>query len=272
MLFLIFINDLSELIQNQASFFADDTTLHTTDKSLVRVVSALAVILTEQPIGLTGGVCSSAPQRASIFPLDGTAESICVHERGSYPAGSDTQAPWVYFLQHTYMEWPYFEPWYYMCSDDRNSATPWWKHSIIVYEKKLYSCYSPLPRICLRGMEWRTGSKTATLTRLIFEKTWNNASSPPEENVFKVQSFVKSLPMPIESLLTTIFFSRDETLTFNTHKTLVTKVSQIFRSRNCFFQTSTGPTAIAFLQRRRPTGKEELTMSSRLAGWSSSLC
>ena len=35
MLFLIFINDLSELIQNQASFFVDDTTLHATDKSLV---------------------------------------------------------------------------------------------------------------------------------------------------------------------------------------------------------------------------------------------
>ena len=34
-LFLIFINDLSELIQNQASFFADGTTLHATDKSLV---------------------------------------------------------------------------------------------------------------------------------------------------------------------------------------------------------------------------------------------
>ena len=31
--FLIFFNDLSELIQNQASFFADDTTLHATDKS-----------------------------------------------------------------------------------------------------------------------------------------------------------------------------------------------------------------------------------------------
>ena len=34
-LFLIFINDLSELIQNQASFFAGDTTIHATDKSLV---------------------------------------------------------------------------------------------------------------------------------------------------------------------------------------------------------------------------------------------
>ena len=34
------------------------------------------------------------------------------------------------------------------------------------------------------------------------------------------------------------------------------KVSQIFRSRNCFFQTPAGPTAIAFLRRRRPTGKE----------------
>ena len=48
-------------------------------------------------------------------------------------------------------------------------------------KKKLYSCHSPPHRICLRGMEWRTDSKTPTITRLIFEKTWNNASSPPEE-------------------------------------------------------------------------------------------
>ena len=34
-LFLIFFNDLSELIQNQASFFPDDTTLNASDKSLV---------------------------------------------------------------------------------------------------------------------------------------------------------------------------------------------------------------------------------------------
>ena len=79
------------------------------------------------------------------------------------------------------MEWPYFEPLHYMCSNDRNSARPWWKHSIIVYEKNLYSCHSPSHRICLHGMEWRTDSKTPALTRLIFEKTWNNASSPPEE-------------------------------------------------------------------------------------------
>ena len=47
--------------------------------------------------------------------------------------------------------------------------------------KKLCSCHSPSHRICLRGMEWRTDSKTPMLTRLIFEETWNNASSPPEE-------------------------------------------------------------------------------------------
>ena len=47
-------------------------------------VSALSVILTEQPIGLTGGVCSSAPQRASIFPLDVRHSSLShgVHEKG----------------------------------------------------------------------------------------------------------------------------------------------------------------------------------------------
>ena len=48
----------------------------------------------------------------------------------------------------------------------------------------------------------------------------------------------------------------------------VTKVSQIFQSRKSPFQTSTGPTATAFLQRRCPTSKggASLTMSSRLEG------
>ena len=70
---------------------------------------------------------------------------------------------------------------HYMCSDDWKYATPWWKHSIIVYEKNLYSFHSPSHRIFLRGMEWRTDSESPTLTRLIFERTWNNASSPPEK-------------------------------------------------------------------------------------------
>ena len=64
-------------------------------------------------------------------------------------------------------------------------------------------------------------------------------------NVFKFWSFVKSLSMPIESLLSTIFFL--EPKAYLQYPQNVTKVSQIFRSRNCFFQTSVGPTAIAFL-------------------------
>ena len=73
-----------------------------------QVVSALAVILTEQPIGLTGGVCSSAPQRASIFPLDvtHTGESICVHERGSYPAGfGHTSTLGLFLTAHYWLTW-----------------------------------------------------------------------------------------------------------------------------------------------------------------------
>ena len=63
-------------------------------------------------------------------------------------------------------------------------------------------------------------------------------------NVFKFRSFVKCLSMPIESLLTTIFFLR---LKANRpYPKNVKKVSQVFRSRNCFFQTPAGPTAIAF--------------------------
>ena len=70
-LFLIFINDLSELIQNQASFFADDvTTLHATDKSLVSSCVSLSGDLDRAANWADRWVCSSAPQRASIFPLD----------------------------------------------------------------------------------------------------------------------------------------------------------------------------------------------------------
>ena len=48
--------------------------------------------------------------------------------------------------------------------------------------KKIYTAVIR-PRIKYACAVWsgRTDSKTPTLTRLIFEKTWNNASSPPEE-------------------------------------------------------------------------------------------
>ena len=48
-------------------------------------------------------------------------------------------------------------------------------------------------------------------------------------NVFKFLSFVKSLSMPIDSLLTTLFFLRPKAYLSNPQN--VTKVSQIFRSQ-----------------------------------------
>ena len=69
-LFLIFINDLSEMIQNQLHSLLTTRPFTLLTSRWFQVVSALVVILTEQPIGLAGGVCSSAPQRASIVPLD----------------------------------------------------------------------------------------------------------------------------------------------------------------------------------------------------------
>ena len=69
---LIFINDLPESTQSRCSIFADDTTLHTADKSNISSsVHVLVLISTQQPHGLKDGACSLAPPRASISQLKG---------------------------------------------------------------------------------------------------------------------------------------------------------------------------------------------------------
>ena len=101
--FLIFINVLSELIQNQASFSAAvDTILHATDKSLVSSCISLSGVLDRADNWADRwGMLFRAP-KSKHLPIgrEAAAESICVHERGSYPAGSDTQAPWAYLTAH----------------------------------------------------------------------------------------------------------------------------------------------------------------------------
>ena len=97
MLFLILINDLSELIQIQASFFADDTTLHATDKSLVSSCVGLSGDL-ERAANWADrwGMLFSAP-KSKHLPIECEAQqSPSVFMKG-VPIPSDTQAPWAYF-------------------------------------------------------------------------------------------------------------------------------------------------------------------------------
>ena len=91
-------------------------------------------------------------------------------------------------------------------------------------------------------------------------------------NVFKCWSFVKSLPMPIESLLTTIFFLETKSLppistkrnesepNLLEPKLLLPNAGR--SNRHCLSLKKTS--------NRQRSGK--LTMSSRLAGWSPRLC
>ena len=91
-------------------------------------------------------------------------------------------------------------------------------------------------------------------------------------NVFKFRSFVKSLSMPIESLLTTIFFLETKSLpsiptkryesepNLPEPKLLLPYASR--SHRHCL--------SIEKTPNRQRSGK--LTMSSRLAGWSPRLC
>ena len=91
-------------------------------------------------------------------------------------------------------------------------------------------------------------------------------------NLFKLWSFVKSLLMPIESLLTTIFFLETESLPPISTKRYESEpnlpkpellLPNAGRSnRHCLSREKTPD--------RQRSGK--LTMSSRLAGWSPRLC
>ena len=91
-------------------------------------------------------------------------------------------------------------------------------------------------------------------------------------NVFKFWSFVKSLSMPIESLLTTIFFLETKSLpsiptkryesepNLPKPKLLLPNAGRF--NRHCL--------SIGKTPKRQRSGK--LTISSRLAGWSPRLC
>ena len=91
-------------------------------------------------------------------------------------------------------------------------------------------------------------------------------------NVFKFWSFVKSLSMPIESLLTTIFFLETKSLPPistkhyesepNLPKPKLLLPNADRSNRHCL--------SIEKTPNRQISGK--LTMSSRLAGWSPRLC
>ena len=69
-----FINDLSELIQNQASFFAEGTILHATDKSLVSSCVSLSGDLDRAANWADGwGMLFSAP-KSKHLPIGSEAQ------------------------------------------------------------------------------------------------------------------------------------------------------------------------------------------------------
>ena len=135
-LFLIFINDLSELIQNQASFFADDTTLHATDKSLVSSCVSLSGDLDRAANWADRwGMLFSAP-KSKHLPIGREAQqSPSVFMKG-VPIPQVRTHTHLGLIFNSTLTWN--DHILNLCTTcarmtGRNSATPWWKHSIIVY-------------------------------------------------------------------------------------------------------------------------------------------
>ena len=92
-LFLIFINDLPGSTQSQCSIFADDTTLHTADKSSISSCARLSSDLdTAASWAERWGMLFSAPKSKylAIGPEDSETEPTCANERGPHPPGQDT--------------------------------------------------------------------------------------------------------------------------------------------------------------------------------------
>ena len=181
--FLIFINDLSELIQNQASFFADDTILHATDKSpLISSCVSLSSDLDKAANWADRwGMLFSAPKSRHLSIGCEAQQSPSVFMKGAH-------IPQVRTHNHLGLIF--------------NSALTWNDHisnlnttcarmtrilrrldgSIPSSSMKKNYTAVIRPRTVMParyGVEDRL--KTPTLTKLIFEKTWNNASSSPEE-------------------------------------------------------------------------------------------
>ena len=201
MLFLIFINDLSELIQNLALFFADDTTFTLLTSrwfQVCRGVSLSGDLDRAANWADRWGMLFSAPKSKHLPIGRETQQSPSVFVKGVSILQVRTHKHLGLIFSST-LTWNDHISNLYTCARMTGilRRLDGSINSIIVYENFFDSCHSPSHGICLRGMEWRTDSKTPTLTRLIFKKTWNNASSPPEEirlphSCYRITEYVKS--------------------------------------------------------------------------------
>ena len=163
-----------ELIQNQASLFADDKTLHATDKSLVSSCVSLSGDLDRAANWADmWGTLFSAP-KSKHLPIGREGQkSPSVFMKGVpiWQVGTHKHLGLIFNSTLTWND--HITNLYTTCARMTGSL-PRLDGSIpsSSMKKKLYSCHSPSHRICLRGMKWRTDSKTPMLTALIFEKTW----------------------------------------------------------------------------------------------------
>ena len=124
-LFLIFINDLSELIQNQASFFADDTTLHATGKLLVsRCVSLSGDLDRAANWADRWGMLFSAP-KSKHLPIGREAQQSPSVFMERVPIPQVRTHKHLGLIFNSTLPWnDHISNLYTTCADDRKSATP----------------------------------------------------------------------------------------------------------------------------------------------------
>ena len=182
-LFLIFINDLSELIQNQASFFADDTTLHATDKSLVSSCVSLSGDLDRAANWADRwGMLFSAP-KSKHLPIGREAQqSPSVFMKGAPIPQVRTHKP-LGLIFNSSLAWnDHISNLYTTCSRMTGILQRLDGSIPSSSMKKNYTAVIR-PRIEYACAVW-SGGPTQRLQRLqdsISKRHLNNASSPPEE-------------------------------------------------------------------------------------------
>ena len=173
-LFLIFINDLPESTQSRCSIFADDTTLHTADKSSISSCARLSSDFDTAASWAERWACSSAPPRASISQLEGQrTEPTCANERGPHPPGQDTNTLTWISNDHVPMYTAHARGCWESCGVLMVTFPA-------VHGKNLQNCNSISYGIRMRCVEWRIHKVPSTPARFLRQTTRTDAPSTEE--------------------------------------------------------------------------------------------
>ena len=170
-LFLIFINDLPSVVENESSIFADDTTMFTFGEDLAYSCRSLTLDL------------NAASHWAKVWGMLYNAEKSqhltvrSKHVRVSSPSISmgGVTVPQVDHHKHLGIHFNKSLTWTdhvnevfsIVCSENRHATTPAKDTAKHCYSKNLHWLYSTHPRIRVSCLVWRSDRKAGEVARIV---------------------------------------------------------------------------------------------------------